>query len=216
MKKKDNKLYEVDEEVFERRMQRLVVTALIADITAALMLIAAIVLLVFSIFFSKEAEPVVVEFRELETEVETMEPDEAPDPIPEPETEEPIIQEETATSTAATDAEIELLALVTMAEAEGESEEGKRLVIDTILNRVDADRWPNSISEVVYQSGQFVAMSNGRADRCKGRITDELRQLVKEELLSRTNSEVVYFTAGQYGRYGTPLFQVGNHYFCKL
>ena len=32
--------------------------------------------------------------------------------------------------------DIELIAIVTMAEAEGECEEGKRLVIDTILNRV--------------------------------------------------------------------------------
>lgn len=35
--------------------------------------------------------------------------------------------------------EIELMAIVTMAEAEGESEYGKRLVIDTILNRVEQD-----------------------------------------------------------------------------
>ena len=34
--------------------------------------------------------------------------------------------------------DVELIALVTMAEAEGECEEGKRLVIDTILNRVDS------------------------------------------------------------------------------
>lgn len=33
--------------------------------------------------------------------------------------------------------DINLIALVTMAEAEGESELGKRLVIDTILNRID-------------------------------------------------------------------------------
>ena len=112
----------------------------------------------------------------------------------------------------ATEAEIELLALVTMAEAEGESEEGKRLVIDTILNRVDSDRWPDTISAVIYQPNQFTSMWNGRVERCH--VTDEVRQLVVEELLSRTNSEVVYFTAGGYGRYGTPAFQVGNHYFC--
>ena len=33
--------------------------------------------------------------------------------------------------------DISLIALVTMAEAEGECEKGKRLVIDTILNRMD-------------------------------------------------------------------------------
>lgn len=109
--------------------------------------------------------------------------------------------------------EIELLALVTVAEAEGESEYGKRLVIDTILNRVDHDRYPDTIKGVIYQKGQFTSMSNGRAEKCK--VTDEVRQLVREELESRTNSEILFFTAGGYGRYGTPLFQVGNHYFCK-
>lgn len=41
--------------------------------------------------------------------------------------------------------DIELVALVTMAEAEGECEEGKRLVIDTILNRVDSASFPNTV-----------------------------------------------------------------------
>ena len=112
-----------------------------------------------------------------------------------------------------TDAEIDLLALVTMAEAEGESEEGQRLVIDTILNRVDHERFPDSVSGVIYQANQFTSMTNGRVDRCY--VKDNIRQLVVEELRSRTNSDVVYFTAGAYGKYGTPLFSVGNHYFAS-
>lgn len=111
------------------------------------------------------------------------------------------------------DEEIELLALVTMAEAEGESEEGKRLVIDTILNRVDHWYYPDTIEGVIYQRGQFTSMWNGRASR--SHVTDEVRQLVREELESRTNTDVIYFTAGGYGKYGTPLFQVGNHYFAS-
>ena len=110
-----------------------------------------------------------------------------------------------------TDEEINLLALVTMAEAEGESEEGKRLVIDTILNRVDHWYWPDTIHDVIYQSGQFTSMWNGRSNRCY--VTDEVRKLVIEEMKSRTNTDVVYFTAGGYGKYGTRLFNVGNHYF---
>ena len=42
--------------------------------------------------------------------------------------------------------EKELLAVITMAEAEGESERGKRLVIDTVLNRVDSKKFPNTIT----------------------------------------------------------------------
>lgn len=115
-----------------------------------------------------------------------------------------------------TDEEIYLVALVTVAEAEGEPEEGKRLVIDTVLNRTDSDNsyWPDTVSEVIYQPSQFTSMWNGRADRCQ--VTDDVLELVKEELLERTNSDVVYFRTSHYSSYGTPMFQVGNHYFSSI
>lgn len=107
--------------------------------------------------------------------------------------------------------DIELIALVTMAEAEGECEEGKRLVIDTILNRVDSASFPNTVYEVVYQPSQFSSMWNGRVNRCY--IDDYIFQLVVEELRNRKNYDVIFFTADRYGNYGTPMFQIGNHYF---
>lgn len=107
--------------------------------------------------------------------------------------------------------EIELIALVTMAEAEGECEEGKRLVIDTILNRVDSEHFPNTVREVIYQPSQFSSMWNGRVERCE--VSEDIYQLVKEELKTRTNSDVIFFTAGEYSTYGEPMFQVENHYF---
>ncbi len=107
--------------------------------------------------------------------------------------------------------DIELIALVTMAEAEGESEYGKRLVIDTILNRIDHSAFPNTASGVIYQSGQFEAMWNGRVNRCY--VRDDIVQLVKEEMESRSNYDVMFFVAGGYSAYGTPLLAEGNHYF---
>lgn len=107
--------------------------------------------------------------------------------------------------------DIELIALVTMAEAEGECEEGKRLVIDTILNRVDSEYFPDTVYEVIYQPNQFSPMWNGRVERCE--VREDICQLVKEELESRTNYEVMFFTAGQYSKYGKPMFQVEDHYF---
>ena len=109
--------------------------------------------------------------------------------------------------------EIELIALVTMAEAEGESEDGKRLVIDTILNRVDSIYFPDTITDVIYQPDAFESMWNGRIDRCY--VDYDICNLVEEELISRLDYEVVFFTAGHYGRYGEPMYQVGNHYFCR-
>ena len=109
------------------------------------------------------------------------------------------------------DEEIDLIALVTMAEAEGESELGKRLVIDTILNRVDAETHPNTVHDVIYQNGQFTSMTNGRVDKCY--VDVEIRELVLEEIESRTNYDTIFFHAGKYSNYGTPLFSEGNHYF---
>lgn len=114
-----------------------------------------------------------------------------------------------------TEEEIELIALVTMAEAEGESELGKRLVIDTILNRVDSELgyMPDTVTEVIYQPDQFSSMWNGRVDKCY--VTEEICQLVREEIESRTNYDVLYFHANKYGKFGTPMFSEGNHYFSK-
>ena len=107
--------------------------------------------------------------------------------------------------------DIRLIALVTIAEAESECELGKRLVIDTILNRKDSPHFPNTIYEVVYQPSQFTSMWNGRVDRCE--VTEDVCRLVREELYLRTNSDCVFFTAGDYSTYGVPMFRVENHYF---
>lgn len=107
--------------------------------------------------------------------------------------------------------DIRLIALVTMAEAEGEPEKGQRLVIDTVLNRMDDTYWPDTASGVIYQKNQFTSMSNGRAERCK--VTEKMCQLVREELHERQDYKVVYFRTGRYSSYGTPAFKCGNHYF---
>lgn len=123
----------------------------------------------------------------------------------------PVIEVETLERSYISDEDLTLLTLLTMAEAEGESEEGKRLVIDTVLNRVDSEHFPDTISEVIYQKGQFTSMHNGRVDRVD--ITEEVVRLVEEEVNNRTNYGVVFFHADHYGKYGVPMFSVGNHYF---
>lgn len=110
-----------------------------------------------------------------------------------------------------TQEEIDLIALVTMAEAEGETELGKRLVIDTILNRMDDPHFPDTVHDVVYYPNAFSVMWNGRIDRCY--VMPEIVELVKEELLNRTNYECVFFMAGGYSKYGEPMFQECCHYF---
>ena len=107
--------------------------------------------------------------------------------------------------------DIDLIALLTMAEAEGESEYGKRLVIDTVLNRVDSEHFPDTVYGVIYQENQFSPISDGRIERCY--VDEGIRELVLEEVKSRTNYDTTFFHAGRYSNYGTQLFSEGNHYF---
>lgn len=126
--------------------------------------------------------------------------------------EEPIVEEITQ-NYILTEEEIELIALITMAEVEGESELAKRLVIDTILNRVDHEYFPDTVEGVIYAPSQFSCVWNGRVDRCY--VMEEICTLVREELLCRTNSEVLYFRADYYFDWGTPVISEGRCYFSK-
>lgn len=114
--------------------------------------------------------------------------------------------------------ESDVLALGQIAtkEAGGECDLGIRLVIDTVLNRVDDSHFPSSIREVIYQNDadtglQFTPTANSNFSRTI--VTERIRELVISELTSRTNYDVMYFRARSYLRYGTPLFVVGAHYF---
>ena len=126
--------------------------------------------------------------------------------------EDPIV-EEIAQTYILTEEEIDLVALITMAEVEGESELAKRLVIDTILNRVDDEYFPDTVHGVIYAPSQFSCVWNGRVDRCY--VMEDIRALVEEELLCRTNSEVLYFRADYYFDWGTPVISDGRCYFSK-
>lgn len=107
----------------------------------------------------------------------------------------------------------ELIALVCVAEAEGESELGKRLVIDTILNRLDSEYFPNTIHEIIYAPGQYECINNGRINRVE--YDEYIAKLVLEEFNNRTNNEVIYFKTKGYFNFGTPLLNEGSHYFSK-
>ena len=62
------------------------------------------------------------------------------------------------------DEESQMLLKIAMAEAEDQGVIGKALVMNVIKNRVDSDRFPNSIEEVIYQPKQFSPIEDGRYD----------------------------------------------------
>lgn len=112
-----------------------------------------------------------------------------------------------------------LLAKIAMAEAEGEDVEGKALVIWVVLNRVWSDDFPDSISEVIYQKGQFSPINNGRFDRVE---PDEdcyrALELIQTEGWDESQG-ALYFesesTSDWHKKNLSFLFKYGNHYFYK-
>ena len=104
-----------------------------------------------------------------------------------------------------------LIAKLVLAEAEGEPEMGKRLVIDTVLNRLESEDFPNTVYDVVYQPYHYDPAWDGRIELFSE--LDDAFKLVVDEIHNRTNSEVLYFRTDKFHEFGTPMEQVGNHYF---
>jgi len=107
---------------------------------------------------------------------------------------------------------LELFALCVEAEAGNQGLEGKRLVADVILNRVDDPDFPNTIYDVITQPYQFSTYWDGAIERAEA--TKETYKAIEMELEERSYPALLYFTAGGYGKYGTPWRQIGDHYFC--
>lgn len=107
--------------------------------------------------------------------------------------------------------DIKLLAQVAHAEAGNQDKTGKRLVVATVLNRVDSDIFPETIIDVLAQEKQFSTYPELKDVK----PTDDDYIAVYEELDSRINSEVMFFRTGNYGQ-GEPVIHWRDHYFTKL
>lgn len=68
-------------------------------------------------------------------------------------------------SSSASYSDVQLLAALIWCEARGESYEGQLAVGAVVMNRVESGSYPNSISGVIYQSGQFSPVSSGKLAR---------------------------------------------------
>lgn len=118
------------------------------------------------------------------------------------------------TMVAQVDPDINMMARMVQSEAGGQCEEGQRLVICCVLNRIDSEYFPDTISEVITAPNQFAVVENGSIQ--KAQPTDEIYDLIRQELNERTNYDVIYFTAGGYNPSGEPWAQVGDHYFSTI
>ena len=109
-----------------------------------------------------------------------------------------------------------LLAVLVMAEAGNQDLDGKRLVVDVVLNRVKDSRFPNTIEEVIYEDNQFSPVEDGGLDRSMWTVTPDCFKAVEMEFNgNELDSGILYFSAGGFSNYGTPAFRHGNHYFSR-
>ena len=117
---------------------------------------------------------------------------------------------ERAEKAAALQAEKELMASLIFCEAGNQPYEGQVAVGAVVLNRVKSSVYPNSVSEVIYQSGQFSPAMSGWLDRVRANAGySESALQAAEDALNGSNpvGDCLYFSTGGYG------MQIGDHFF---
>lgn len=116
-----------------------------------------------------------------------------------------------ATSVNVSSSDEELLAALIYCEAGGEPYEGQVAVGAVVMNRVRSSSFPNTIREVIYQSGQFGPAITGKLDRvlAGGQTTDSCRQAARDAIAGYSPvGSALYFGDGQ--NFGQ---KIGGHWF---
>jgi len=97
-----------------------------------------------------------------------------------------------------TEEDYDVLLRIVQAEAGGEDEKGKMLVANVILNRVNNEKFPDTVKEVVFQrengTAQFSPVSDGRYETVT--ISEETVEAVNKVLEGEDNSKgALYFVS---------------------
>lgn len=100
-----------------------------------------------------------------------------------------------------TDTDLEALLRIVEAEAGNEDEEGKLLVANVVLNRLNSEAFPDTVSDVIFQREkgvvQFSPVSNGSYYRVQ--VSEETVNAVERALMGEDISEgALYFVARKY------------------
>ena len=106
--------------------------------------------------------------------------------------------------------EQELLAALIFCEAGNQSYDGQVAVGAVVMNRVRSGSFPDTITDVIYQSGQFTPAMTGWLDSvlASDGYTDSAMQAAADALAgSNPIGDCLYFSTGGGG------YQLGDHYF---
>ena len=109
------------------------------------------------------------------------------------------------------DSDLYLLGAIIQCEADGEPYEGKLAVGSVVMNRVRSSYFPNTVSGVIYQSGQFSPVASGRyALRLEQGVNNTCMQAAQEVLNGNITNSCLYFRTVIDGLEGTI---IGHHIF---
>ncbi len=111
---------------------------------------------------------------------------------------------------SASASEQELLAALIFCEAGNQPYEGQVAVGAVVMNRVRSGSFPNTITDVIYQSGQFTPAMTGWLDSvlASDGYTNSAMQAAADALAgSNPIGDCLYFSTGGGG------YQLGDHYF---
>lgn len=120
--------------------------------------------------------------------------------------------------------EYQVLLRIVEAEAGGEDTAGKMLVANVVMNRVRSSKFPNTVTEVVYQThngkAQFSPTEDGRMDRV--RVSDDTVAAVarvmngEDASAGATFFKSVHSKSGWHDRALTRVLEHGNHIFYAM
>lgn len=114
--------------------------------------------------------------------------------------------------------EDEFIFLSSVVEAESDrsdSLDGRILIAATIINRVNSSYFPDSVNDVLVQSGQFSTVINGHSVTQRTAYSDEAVLLAYEQLENgEIPTNLLFFNCIGYN-YGTPYGLVDGNYFMQ-
>ena len=107
--------------------------------------------------------------------------------------------------------EVEILERIVQAEAGGSGYDGMLAVTNVVLNRVQSERFPNTVTDVVFAHRQFTPISDGRYYTVT--VSDTCRQVVADALSGSRiiGQDALYFctpTASGKGWFETALRKI--------
>lgn len=116
--------------------------------------------------------------------------------------------EDTSSSYSASD--LDLMAAIIYCEAGNQSYEGQVAVGAVVMNRVNSSSFPDTISEVIYQSGQFTPASSGTLDSALANGVPSTCYDAAAAAMAGENpvGDALYFNGGS----GSGM-QIGDHQF---